>query len=308
MKNLLTKLARLAVVLGAALSAPVALAAPTVTYYHNDLAGSPVVATNAQGQVIWRESYRPYGERLTNAPLSAPNDIWFTSRRQDAETGLVYMGARYYDPVVGRFYSTDSAGFVEGNVHSFNRYAYANNNPARFRDPTGAWAEEIVGAFSLALSIEAARRDPSLANLAILGTDVVLTAIPGIPAFAGAAVHGSAAAASIAAKASGDHIALGLREGLRPFAESVAARHLLDDGSRWKANFLRAVGDSNAKFSFRIDGLNGAGVEGKVTASLERYRSGNFGNTDYEIAKLHEAGRLPEVQFFENGRRLDNPF
>jgi RHS repeat-associated protein len=116
------------------------MAATTITYYHNDLVGSPVVATNEAGAVVWRESYRPYGERLRNETNSAPNDVWFTSRRQDVETGLVYMGARYYDPAVGRFLSMDPAGFDESNIHSFNRYAYGNNNPYRYVDPNGRWA------------------------------------------------------------------------------------------------------------------------------------------------------------------------
>ena len=117
--------------------------AGTIIYYHNDLAGSPAVATNASGQVIWRESYRPYGERLTNAPASASNDVWFTSRRQDAETGFVYMGARYYDPVAGRFNSVDPVAFDEGNVQSHNRYAYANNNPYRYVDPDGRTPADV---------------------------------------------------------------------------------------------------------------------------------------------------------------------
>jgi RHS repeat-associated protein len=87
--------------------------------------------------VIWRESYQPYGGRTRNEAAAAENKVWFTSRRQDAETGLVYMGARYYDPVVGRFVSTDPAGFDERNLHSFNRYAYANNNPYKYLDPDG---------------------------------------------------------------------------------------------------------------------------------------------------------------------------
>jgi uncharacterized protein RhaS with RHS repeats len=45
------------------------------------------------------------------------------------------MQARYYDPVIGRFYSNDPVGF--SNVHNFNRYAYANNNPYRYVDPDG---------------------------------------------------------------------------------------------------------------------------------------------------------------------------
>jgi uncharacterized protein RhaS with RHS repeats len=45
------------------------------------------------------------------------------------------MQARYYDPVIGRFMSNDPIGFRD--VHSFNRYAYANNNPYKYVDPDG---------------------------------------------------------------------------------------------------------------------------------------------------------------------------
>lgn len=52
------------------------------------------------------------------------------------------MQARYYDPVIGRFYSNDPVGAVEhlgtsNGIHGFNRYAYANNNPYKYTDPTG---------------------------------------------------------------------------------------------------------------------------------------------------------------------------
>ena len=128
----------------AAFAVHVSALAGTITYYHNDLAGSPIAATNASGQVLWRESYRPYGERTTNSAASSGNDVWFTSRRQDVESGLVYMGARYYDPVAGRFASTDPKGFNEQNIHSHNRYAYANNNPYRYADPDGRDAVETI--------------------------------------------------------------------------------------------------------------------------------------------------------------------
>ena len=111
--------------------------ADTITYFHNDLLGSPAAATNESGTVIWREAYSGYGERIKNEAPSAPNKVWYTSRHQDADTGLVYMGARYYDPALGRFLSVDAVGFNEQNVHSFNRYAYANNNPYKFKDPDG---------------------------------------------------------------------------------------------------------------------------------------------------------------------------
>jgi RHS repeat-associated protein len=116
----------------------------TITYIHNDLLGSPAAATNAAGVVIWREAYSGYGERLKNESAGAGNKVWYTSRHQDEDTGLVYMGARYYDPAIGRFLSLDSVGFSEGNVHSFNRYSYANNNPYKFKDPDGRDAVIIM--------------------------------------------------------------------------------------------------------------------------------------------------------------------
>jgi uncharacterized protein RhaS with RHS repeats len=55
------------------------------------------------------------------------------------------MQARYYDPVIGRFYSNDPADMMEhisrdNPTHGFNRYTYANNNPYRYTDPDGRFA------------------------------------------------------------------------------------------------------------------------------------------------------------------------
>ncbi len=47
------------------------------------------------------------------------------------------MQQRYYDPVIGRFYSNDPVGFSSSNPMMFNRYAYANNNPYKYVDPDG---------------------------------------------------------------------------------------------------------------------------------------------------------------------------
>jgi uncharacterized protein RhaS with RHS repeats len=55
------------------------------------------------------------------------------------------MGARYYNPVLGRFMGVDPVGYSETNIHSHNRYTYANNNPYKFVDPDGREAEGIVG-------------------------------------------------------------------------------------------------------------------------------------------------------------------
>ncbi len=112
-------------------------AAETLTFIHTDALGSPVAATDQQGNVIWREEYKPYGERLKNEVAAQTNTRWFTGHPHDAATGLTYMGARYYDAVVGRFMGVDPLPFEEGMLHSFNRYVYGANNPYKFVDPDG---------------------------------------------------------------------------------------------------------------------------------------------------------------------------
>jgi hypothetical protein len=78
------------------------------------------------------------------------------------------MQARYYDPVIGRFYSNDPVGFVGDSVHSFNRYAYANNNPFRYVDPDGKYPEsaEEWGNFAKGLGKVAQTGFQALAGVA----------------------------------------------------------------------------------------------------------------------------------------------
>jgi RHS repeat-associated protein len=125
-----------------ALSAAIApAAAQTVTYFHNDAAGTPVLATDASGAVVWKENYQPFGRRLNAPPAAAEDSIGFAGKPFDPGTGLSYMGARYFDPVLGRFMGVDPRGVEPTDLHSFNRYSYGNNNPYKFVDPDGRQAQ-----------------------------------------------------------------------------------------------------------------------------------------------------------------------
>ncbi|WP_432652495.1 RHS repeat-associated core domain-containing protein [Pseudoalteromonas luteoviolacea] len=82
-----------------------------------------------------RQYHRPFGETI-NPPK---DDVGYTGHKFDTDLNLSYMQARYYDPIIGRFYSNDPVGALgHSNIaHGFNRYAYANNNPYKYTDPTG---------------------------------------------------------------------------------------------------------------------------------------------------------------------------
>ena len=66
----------------------------------------------------------------------------FTGKYLDDSTGLYYYGARYYDPELGRFTTPDPLYMSDPercstNAIACNLFAYANNNPMAFIDPTG---------------------------------------------------------------------------------------------------------------------------------------------------------------------------
>ncbi|WP_413624413.1 RHS repeat-associated core domain-containing protein [Luteibacter sp. Lutesp34] len=77
--------------------------------------------------------------QVLGTPEAGPG---YTGHVNDPDSGLVYMQARYYDPINGRFLSADSVDPSPGNLHNFNRYEYALSNPVINTDPDG---RESVG-------------------------------------------------------------------------------------------------------------------------------------------------------------------
>lgn len=169
MKNLISFARTVTLCVWVALIATLpAHAGDKITYYHNDALGSPVAATNQLGQVVWRETYKPHGERTTNATASATNKVWFTGKQEESALGINYFGARWYHPEVGRFLVIDPAGVAPDNLYSFNRYAYANNNPLGFFDPDGRDSQEAAWA-ALGETPPSARLTQAAANVAQAG-------------------------------------------------------------------------------------------------------------------------------------------
>jgi RHS repeat-associated protein len=117
---------------------PGAVGGDIVTYIHTDALGSPVARSDAAGNIISRTRYEPYGGTAGGVTPT----IGFTGHVNDADTGLVYMQQRYYDPVAGRFLSIDPVTTDANSGLSFNRYSYANNSPYRYIDPDGRDAAE----------------------------------------------------------------------------------------------------------------------------------------------------------------------
>ena len=113
-------------------------------YFLKDHLGSVRTTVDRNGNVVGRDDYYPFGLAMPwrSSNSSNPNDDYkFTGYELDDEAGLTmyHANARGYDPVLGRFMQVDPMSDLFPHVSS---YAYGNNNPLRFTDPTGMAPED----------------------------------------------------------------------------------------------------------------------------------------------------------------------
>ena len=109
-----------------------------VTFIHDDHQGTARVGTAWGGAELWEDWHTPFGESLIH-PDATDNRGDYTGHIRDKKTGLTYMQARYYDPVIGRFLSVDPATVLNKSLdpNFFGRYTYTHNDPVNLYDPDG---------------------------------------------------------------------------------------------------------------------------------------------------------------------------
>jgi len=108
------------------------------TYYTQNAHGDVVNLTDKTGKVTKTYTYDAFGVEK-NIDENDTNAFRYCGEYYDAETGTIYLRARYYNPSIGRFISRDSfAGKIEDPL-SLNLYTYCANNPISLKDPTGHW-------------------------------------------------------------------------------------------------------------------------------------------------------------------------
>ncbi len=116
-------------------------------YYLTDAQNSVTGLVDASGKRTATYSYGPYGETRANTGTQQP--FRYTSAYLDA-SGLYKMGARYYDPHLGRFTQPDPSG------QEANPYLYAAGDPVNRTDPTGLFGFPEVAGLVLGTAIGAA--------------------------------------------------------------------------------------------------------------------------------------------------------
>jgi RHS repeat-associated protein len=100
------------------------------------LASNRLTIRHMSGSSVLPHDYAPYGQPLANATSLIAPGKGYINERYDAETGLQYLHARYYDPELGRFLSPDWYTPWRSGVGT-NRYAYSFNDPINMSDPSG---------------------------------------------------------------------------------------------------------------------------------------------------------------------------
>ena len=120
-----------------------------VFYLLGDHLGSTSVMVPSVGGPNRTRLYKPWGE-LRYSEGASPTDYLYTGQQWHEDIGLYNYGARWYDSTLGRFAQADTIVPDPGNTLGFDRYAYANNSPIRYIDPSGhepgSWWDFVLGA------------------------------------------------------------------------------------------------------------------------------------------------------------------
>ena len=120
-------------------------------YYRTNIQGDIEGIYNSNGTLVVSYSYDAWGNILSTTGTLADtvgetNPFRYRGYYYDTETGLYYVSSRYYDPEIGRFLNADEATYLgaSGTILGYNLFAYCENNPVNYEDPTGNWLIQVI--------------------------------------------------------------------------------------------------------------------------------------------------------------------
>ena len=124
----------------------------TLYYYVLNLQGDVISIVTHWGESYGSYTYDAWGNVISQSgSIASLNPIRYRGYYYDAETGLYYLGSRYYDPAVKRFINADGAAFATINPYSNgltdkNYFAYCDNDPVSRSDDGGTFFNTVIGA------------------------------------------------------------------------------------------------------------------------------------------------------------------
>ncbi len=105
-----------------------------VSYIYGDQLGSVSAVADASGNLISEALYHPWGT-TRYAQGASPTDYGYTGQMKEGD--IYFYNARWYDPQLGRFMQADTFVPTVQGTQAWDRFAYVNNNPMRYSDPSG---------------------------------------------------------------------------------------------------------------------------------------------------------------------------
>ncbi len=286
------------------------------TYVLADHLGSGSILLNSAGTKLIGESFSAYGYRRTSGTwsgqLSASSSdystIASTTRRGFTDgfhemldnLDLIHMNGRVYDPVIGRFLSTDPVVAMAGNSQSLNPYSYVQTRPLTLTDPTGMVASTVKPGMPCIDNCTGPRRDLPSTIFANMYGGMTTGAAPGFQlmaptgwggwgsvgagAFALASVGDAQAAADATAAARGNGQTVTLVVGpLTPVSTSEKQPPSLDavctpdQAAEWLVAGIAAMGEQMDLTQSVLETLSAAGQQG-VDLSAWREGFASLGN------------------------------
>lgn len=245
--------------------------AVTTEFHHNDLLGSPVVTTDNRGQSVWTQRYLPYGEQMDEIADIAKLHTGYTGKPHDEDSDLSYYGTRYYFPFIGRFISPDPAAVNPEMPITFNRYAYAANNPYKYVDPDGRLpdgVEQVIGygvgyAIGYGVAYAFAPRDLTAAEKQTIARKAALAGMAASIISDAASIPAAAAAAGLGVSKLGVTVVSETAGLAASTATSAAISYYSTGQTDWKSALIEGTGARLMRgattFGVRVKGLPGMG-------------------------------------------------
>lgn len=110
----------------------------TFTCYMTTQQGDITRIEDVNGNVLATYEYDAWGRLISSSgSLAEINPLRYRGYYYDTETGFYYLQSRYYDPVVSRFINADRYASTGTGLLSYNMFAYCQNNPVNYSDPSG---------------------------------------------------------------------------------------------------------------------------------------------------------------------------
>ena len=110
----------------------------TLYYYILNAQGDVIRIIDGSRSTVASYTYDPWGNIISSSgALAEVNPLRYRGYYYDSETGFYYVSSRYYDPEIGRWINADSQLNAKDGILGYNLFAYCNNNPIMYSDPSG---------------------------------------------------------------------------------------------------------------------------------------------------------------------------